>query len=143
MRKYDADAFSMNVPEAWLDKSTFVIADDGSGPFRPSVVVTFENVPENVTAEDYCKKHLEAMKASFNAFESVEPPTPAKLGKHDALRHVFKWRNDRGDHLQQCQYYARTENRVYTVTFTHRADRFEKHREVFDEIAAAFKVKTS
>jgi hypothetical protein len=141
MKTLDANVFSVDLPDEWLSKSTLAVSFDAPGPFRPNLVVSAEAVADKVSAEAYCRQQLDLLRGRCMSFEVIREPVAFTLGGRPAARVEHAWTPEQGYRLRQRQCFVRAPGRIYTLTITQLANRFEQDQAAFEAILNSFRLK--
>ena len=137
--------FRVDYPEVWSQQNrddffatgvTFFspLADD-SDKFKERVSVFVEDLPSDVTLEQYTEESLAEIRKI--ADPSVEETKTINLGKDEGRQIVYQGQEN-GSSVQKMQTWSVKNNQVYIVTYTALPDSYDSHLPEVKKIIESF-----
>jgi hypothetical protein len=129
---------SIELPDGWVDRTvlTYVGPDTGSG--SPSLVVTRDELPADVTLGRYAAMQDAAVRAGLEGVGMVDERETTVAGR-PAVRHTYVWTlNDRT--MRQRVWCLLAYGVGYAITATAPDAGFEELRPVFARAVASFAI---
>lgn len=129
----------LEIPAEWTDFSvlTFVGPDEGK-PFRPNAVVTSEPLPASQSLAQYAEAQCAAAQREVRKFK-LHRSEPGSEGRHVV---EYSFQSQEGHPLRQLQAFTLHEDRVVTLSLTHREADFEAARPTFERVLRSFRLTT-
>lgn len=129
---------TLPLPTGWFDASQVVAMGPQEGTFRTSLVVSLEPVTPEETAEQFAARMLPQVRKVAPEFTLVAEKAASFGDKAGFLReHTFAVE---GVRIAQLQFYLVRDGAGYTFTYTQRADRLKKTRDVAEQFFASAQV---
>ena len=127
----------MPIPSGWEDRTQLILVADGSGDFRPNIVVT--RAPLAVrTMERFLNQHQKALDDAYEGFE-VRASAPVVIGPHHG--HLLDYDfTAAGKMYRQRQFMVVVQEIFYTFTHSHLGEKFEAGLPAMERIVGAAKI---
>ena len=138
-KSFDAPSFAVQVPDEWIDLSSYIIGGPVIEGFRTSIVVARNIFVKEATFDAYVDRQLEDLR-KLPEFV-MNDRRAAKLGDLPAIWLNYEWAQSREKLIHQRQCYVRVRKHVYTMTASAPAGHFEKVAGVYAEVIGTFRPK--
>lgn len=135
--KYSGPKFTVNVPNGWTDESTYVLAAPG-GDFRATFVTNSQKIAADFSLDQYVSQQQQLLKSHLKSMSVIEPESKITVNGLNGRQMGFTSIGPDGQMLRQMQVYLTHKKRVYTLTFTQLAERFEADLPTFQTILGSF-----
>jgi len=137
--------FRVDYPEVWSQQNRddffatgvtfFSPLTDDSDKFNERVSVFVEDLPSDVTLEQYTEESIAEIRKI--ADPSVEETKTINLGKDEGRQIVYQGQED-GSSVQKMQTWSVKNNQVYIVTYTALPDSYDNHLPEVKKIIESF-----
>lgn len=132
---YTCPSFSIEIPDATRDASTYSFVIPVQERFHPSVVIRREPLPAQTTFAEYAAAQLSKMEAELKNFRLLSGPE-SSAGR---VAITYEWGEENDARLHQTQIYIDRGQSYYLLTMTQLSGSRIDYRPVFARIVGTFK----
>jgi hypothetical protein len=83
----------LDLPDGWVDRSVLTYVGPDAGQGSPSLVVTREELAEQMTLGRYAALQDAAVRAGFDGIDLLED-RETTVAAHPAVRRTYRWSHD-------------------------------------------------
>jgi len=129
---------SLELPDGWVDRTVLTYVGPDAGGGSPSLVVTRDELPDDVTLGRYAAMQDAAVRAGLEGVDLIDE-RETTVGGHQAVRHTYVWSLD--DRTMRQRVWSLLAGGVgYAITATAPEDEFDDLRPVFARAVASFAI---
>jgi len=136
--KFPSDWTVLKKPMAGIDQIAQSPMEGSSDKFRENVNVVLENVPPNMSEQEYLDASLAAMKQMINLDDDLKH-TKTKVGSYDGY-HMQYSMTMQGRTIDNDIYIVIANGGSYLITCSHAKGKREKFKPTVDSIIDSFKI---
>lgn len=128
-------SLTLPLPTDWVDASQVVALGPLEGTFRTSLVVSLEPIQPDETAQQFAARRLPEVRKVAPEFSLVAEKQATFGGKEGWLREQTFLVE--GVRIAQLQFHVVKDGTGFTFTYTQRADRLKRSRDVAEAFFAS------
>jgi hypothetical protein len=138
-KPFDAPSFAVQVPDEWIDLSSYIIGGPVIEGFRTSIVIARNIFVKEPTLDAYVDRQIEDLQKLPEFVMTGR--RAAKLGDLPAIWLDYEWTQSKDKQIHQRQCYLRVRKQVYTLTTSAPAGHFDRVAGVYAEVVNTFRPK--
>lgn len=139
MALFQGAGFSIELPEQYVDASSYVFAFPSGEPFSPNLTIRFQELQGNLDPQKCADDELDGLKASVDEFALLSQQS-GKRGASDGVMSVFEWGKGAA-RVRQKQVVLLVNSKPpkkFVLTATCLASQAEETEPVFNQVLASF-----
>ena len=139
MSSYHINEGTIELPDAWTDRTMNVFTPDESENPEWNIVVSRDKLDEGETLDAYLDKQLKEMPKVLSRFQ-VKSNEEIEVNGYSARKVVSMWVGEKGT-LWQKQFVFATDGKSLVFTFSVLERLHKKHENILDEFIESFKMR--
>ena len=136
--KFVANDFTTELPDMWQDRSMITLVGPPKNGFASNVVIMREDIPLNLSIEDYALQQRKAALAEIPGIEIIDE-RPTKINGSPAFQRLHRF-IAQGRQLQQAQTFILGHEVVFAITCTATVENFNESISSFQQIVNSFQI---